>query len=983
MAEYGFLIYKGEALGSITNMMRLYNIRGRYFYLLFILLLFVQVQANGMADPFVITETCVPNPQCAENGTIFTEAATSKAIKWLWTFDDGSTADTRSTIKAYQTPGAHSVTLTRTFADGSTTIESQSFTINEPPPTFQNWKADSTICKGDTITLDPYPNGAPDGAKYVWYPKGDTTQTLRVDSSGCYSVEVIMPNGCKLQDKINVKICMESSGQEGAKWYFGANAGLNFSASPPSPITDGKINTKEGVSSIANSKGELLFYSDGIKVWNKDGDEMTCLGGPCAPLKGSATSTQSVLIVPQPTCRGCEYLFNVFTTTEIEGEKYLSKSVVDMRRNNGKGAIIEQNTLLQQPTTERIASVENKRDTTYWVISHDYGTNKFRVFHATSGGLVETSAPELGMVHDTPAKAQGYMKFSSPDSTTGSRKLAVVVPGPPKNYVELFAFDDSTGTLTYSKTIDLGNAPPTAYGIEFSSSGEKMYVSFQGDGNGAKSYLKQYDLTMPDSLIVETAIVLDSSSTQKFGALQFASDGKIYMAIQGADHLAFIDDPEADVIRRIGYKRDGVSLGGKKSELGLPNMVQDFTQESSGPGFDANGFCTNEPTMFEASPICDPIEDSYSWNFNFDPAKPTEGFAAGKQQATHTYTQPGTYLVALQARNKCTDTTMVKEITIYETPQGLNLGPDKDTCGAYVPLSINVKADNYVWRRLGRVVSRQKDYRALNSGDYIAYAFNGPNDECYATDTIKITLRKPPPFSIGPDTTMCRDSSVALGVQSQRWIEFKWNTGETTRDIRANTPGAYWVIVKDGNDCYNSDTLNVSELPSPVLNLLPEYVLCLSDGKSVDLDAGGVGNLKYIWSPSGATTPTLTVDKMGEYSVVATNTNGCSLRKITQVINKCEPLLSIPDAFTPDSDDGVWNEDLAIKGKYFTNFSIRIYNRWGEVIFASTDVEKRWDGTYKREKVHPGVYPYIVSYEARDFPERGSIVKRGSIMVIR
>jgi hypothetical protein len=68
---------------------------------------------------------------------------------------------------------------------------------------------DTTICPGDTLILDPYPNGAPDGAKYVWYPKGDTTQTLNVDSSGCYSVEVILPNGCKIQDRINVKICME------------------------------------------------------------------------------------------------------------------------------------------------------------------------------------------------------------------------------------------------------------------------------------------------------------------------------------------------------------------------------------------------------------------------------------------------------------------------------------------------------------------------------------------------------------------------------------------------------------------------------------------------------------------------------------------------------------------------------------------------------------------------------------------------------
>ncbi len=268
----------------------------------------------------------------------------------------------------------------------------------------------------------------------------------------------------------------------------------------------------------------------------------------CEPLLGSHTSTESVLIVPQPTCRGCEYLYNVFTTSDIQGTKYLTVSVVDMRRNNGKGAIIEQNTTLQQPTTERLAAVENKKDSTYWVVSHDYGTNKFRIFHATTGGLTETSSPELGMAHDSLNKAEGYMKFSAADSTTGERRLAVVIPGPPTNYVELFKFNDSTGVLTYDKIINLGPAPPIAYGIEFSSSGEKMYVTFQGDGK-TKSYLKQYDLTFSDSTLVESALVIDSSATQKYGALQMASDGKIYMAVDGSDYLAVIGKPERNSVQ--------------------------------------------------------------------------------------------------------------------------------------------------------------------------------------------------------------------------------------------------------------------------------------------------------------------------------------------------------------------------------------------------------------------------------------------------
>jgi gliding motility-associated-like protein len=959
-------------------MSRFYNTRWQQFYVFFIPMLFLAVSGKG--QDFTVKGQCMQNPDCEADSTTFTDTHAT-AVAWQWAFGDGGT-DTRKVAQhSYSSPGVYTVTLIRTLPGGTSETLTQTVNIGELPPAFQEWKADTTICKGDTLTLDPYPNGAPDGAKYIWYPKGDTTQTLKVDSAGCYSVDVILPNGCKIQDRVNVKICIDPPAQEGAKWFFGGNAGLDFTSSPPQPITDGKINTPEGTSSIANSQGQLLFYSDGIKIWNKDGEEMPCLNAACAPLKGSPNSTQSVLIVPQPTCKGCEYLFNVFTTSSIDGvDKLLTVSVVDMRRENGKGAVIEQNTVLQEPTTERLASVRNNRDSTYWVVSHDYGTNKFRIFHATTGGLVETGAPELGMSHDSLHKAEGYMKFSSPDST-GQRRLAVIIPGPPTNYVDLFFFNDSTGTLTHDKTVNLGPAPPTAYGIEFSPTGEKMYISFQG-GSGTKSMLKQYDLTFPDSLLTETAITIDSSANQKYGALQFAPDGKIYMAIEGSDYLATIGEPEGNSIRGIEYERDGVKLGGKKSQLGLPSMVQDFSQEGTGAGFEADGFCTNEPTTFEANQICDPLKNTYSWDFDYDPAAPSFSAPSDKQQATYTYTQPGTYQVALITYiENCRDTLVVQEVTIYETPTQIDLGPDKDTCGAYVPLSMNVVAEEYRWISRGRIVGRQKDFRATSTGLYIAIAFNGPQGDCFAADTIEITLRRPPAFSIGPDTTLCRDSSIVLTVESERWIEFNWSTGENTRDVTIGQPGSYFVIVKDRNDCFNSDTIQVGELPSPILNLAPEYVICLPDGNSVILDANGTGVARYEWPHSGDTTRTVTVNQEGMYSVIAVNKEGCITEKSTNVIDKCEPRFFIPNAFSPDGEGH--NEKLEVFGAYFTNFSIRIYNRWGEVIYATTDIEDRWDGTYKGLKVQPGVYPYVLSYESLYFPERAPVVKRGSVMVIR
>ena len=91
------------------------------------------------------------------------------------------------------------------------------------------------------------------------------------------------------------------SQKEANIWYFGENAGLDFNTNPPSAITDGKINTLEGCSSFSDANGDLLFYSDGITVWDKNHDILKYTDGSLADdLKGDPSSTQSGMIIPKP-----------------------------------------------------------------------------------------------------------------------------------------------------------------------------------------------------------------------------------------------------------------------------------------------------------------------------------------------------------------------------------------------------------------------------------------------------------------------------------------------------------------------------------------------------------------------------------------------------------------------------------------------------------------------------------------------------------
>ena len=722
-----------------------------------------------------VTNACIPNPnqECKSDSTQFTDS-TAASTAWSWNFGEptngaANIATARTVKHLYKTPGVYTVTLTRTVSGTPVTV-SRDINIGNRPQPFPQWRSDTTICKGQSIILDPYPGGAPQGLRYKWYPKGDTTQTLKVDSSGCYSVEAINAAGCSYQDRINVDVCGEKKGSQGAKWYFGSGAGLEFNNGAPKPLDDGKLNTLEGSSSIANSKGVLLFYSDGITIYDKDGKPMKLnLPGPPrdtsqAVLGGSQKSTQSALIVPKPTCRGCEYLYYVYTTSEIRGTKQLTYSIVDMRENKGKGAVVAQNIPVSSvPSTEQSASVRNDRDTTYWVLTHDFGTNCYRVNHLTQNTIKEEKSFCVGPKADTLTKAEGYIKIGPADTTSknkAERPVAVVSPGPPKNTVSLFTFNDSTGVLTFNRSIDLGPAPPKAYGAEFSPDGKTLYLTYLADtsSNGKQSgysYIVKYDLSQTDTTLLKgSRTVVDSSATRQYGALQVGGDGKIYVAVKGSSTLGVIDNPNGGLLDSLRFNPTGQDLGGKISQLGLPNQVVNFNQQSSGPSLTHADTCANSPTTFQIGPNCPKLKETYTLTFG-DGSAPVSTTSASPQM--HTYTKPGSYTATLHivTRSKdgsfiCQDTLIKDPLTIIATPDSFTLGPDIDRCGRDAVLKIPVTAKIYVWVINGAVVSRQQQLTIPKNryGNYLIYAF-AANGECFNSDTIRVRILPPPRLTSG------------------------------------------------------------------------------------------------------------------------------------------------------------------------------------------------------------------------------------------
>ncbi|MBM2813239.1 MAG: hypothetical protein HW421_1 [Ignavibacteria bacterium] len=348
-------------------------------------------------------------------------------------------------------------------------------------------------------------------------------------------------------------------------WHFGQKAAITFNTpdGSPSPIKGSALISNQGCASISDSVGNLLFYTNGMSVWNKYHKVMP--NGK--NLLGHFASTQAALIVPKPNNYTTYY---IFTSDYGHGTNGIRYSRVEMRLNGGNGDLDtnEKNVRLLNSATEKMISVRHKTKHAVWVIVHEWGSNKFRAYLVSQNG-VDTNAvvSAAGSNHSgDDGNAAGYLK-ASPDGT----KLALAVRA--SNYCELFNFNNETGVV--SNPVVLKPSTKNTYGVEFSPDGTKLFIA-----SNAENRIYQYDVTSSDpNDINNTAILIGLTKKSVIGALQLAPDGKIYFAKLYTNYLGVINYPNE-------YGKDcqfvdeavffNIDDNDRESLLGLPPPVQSF-----------------------------------------------------------------------------------------------------------------------------------------------------------------------------------------------------------------------------------------------------------------------------------------------------------------------------------------------------------------------------------------------------------------------
>jgi gliding motility-associated-like protein len=493
-----------------------------------------------------------------------------------------------------------------------------------------------------------------------------------------------------------LKVCISFSQNENNIWYFGNKAGLDFSSGSPVALTNGALYNLEGCASVSDSEGKLLFYTNGLTVWNKNHTVM--LNG--TGLLGGNSSSQSAIIVKQP---GSQNLYYIFTAPDFTGSKF-NYSIVDMDQDNGLGAVTTvKNKFLLTKASEKITVLEHANGTDYWIVTRNaYTEPAFYSFKLSCAGLDENPVvTEIGIMGF--GVDVGCLKGSPK-----SNKIAAAYGGD-VGIVEVFDFDNASGVL--SNPIELKNfvnngLKGTPYGLEFSPNNNLLYVSVFYTN---LSEIYQYDFLSADETTIQNSKLLvgvDSDNT--VSSLQIGVDNKIYVA-KFSDYLGVLNNPNVIGIG-CDYKSEGVYLQGKSSSLGLPNWHYSFNFKVD---------------LGKDSMIC----KGEKFELNAETPGATYLWQDGSTSKSYIVNQKGTYIVELKLNECVTSDTIeiIEEICSQPFEMPNIFTPNNDGFNDYfTPISIGNASliKTVIYNRWGRKVFETDNPKidwngaGLSSGTY-------------------------------------------------------------------------------------------------------------------------------------------------------------------------------------------------------------------------------------------------------------------------
>ena len=416
------------------------------------------------------------------------------------------------------------------------------------------------------------------------------------------------------------------------------------------------------------------------------------------------------------------------------------------------------------------------------------------------------------------------------------------------------------------------------------------------------------------------------------------------------------------------------------TDINCPDTTYFNVREISLPTIDAGEdttICYGDNYLLRA--VSDYDGNDYVWTSN------PSGFYSTNPNSYVSPTEKTTYTITYSNTINCSLTDPTATITVdVDASTLVDLGDNIEIClGDSVELVSSLGSGDFSWSSYPGALNFSSDSTIsvqpqLNTN----YQLEISNVQCSNEDFIYVMVNDTPNgLFVDNSIEVCEGQSFMISSTNPWSGSYVWelpdgsSRTESSPVIDPIQEGFYSLVVTDFNNCEGSDSIYVDVISYPTVDLGPDQIIC--DGESTVFGSSLQGE-QFEWS-TGETSSTINVSTAGNYSVEVSNGNCQSSDDIQLSVLPNPMLTEVPNFFTPNGDG--FNDLFEIPIENVTSYSLKIYSRWGKLVFKTDDPNEHWDGKNGWFNASSGIYYYRLKFESTC--TNGPRVKNGYVELAR
>jgi len=368
-----------------------------------------------------------------------------------------------------------------------------------------------------------------------------------------------------------------------------------------------------------------------------------------------------------------------------------------------------------------------------------------------------------------------------------------------------------------------------------------------------------------------------------------------------------------------------------------------------------------------------------------------------------TFSSAGSYPVMLTVVDSICGTTLTTSTNItVDTPVSVTTSGVINSCGSALLYTSGSGAITYVWSTnplfTDTLNTDLSDSLTVTVSDTTTFYVMGVNGVCSSTSSVVVNYNGVQIATSGGAVCSGQNDTLSVVSLNNQSLTYSWQpvteiiSGENTANPIVNplVTTMYYVTAQNSFGCSANDSalVVVSGFNPNNINITADKDTLLN-GEGTYLHALPDTNFSYVWIPNSNLSSNTVANPFANptttttYTAYFTETNsGCTYQKSYTLyafeVLCDEPDIFLPNAFTPNGDKE--NDVLYLRGRNVEIMNLKIYNRWGELVFETDKQIVGWDGTYNGKPVDPAVFVYHLSVKCVDGQE---YFKKGNVTVIR